>query len=201
MSRHTVEARKGAGYKVAAGQHFKVINTRGHQVVDFWAVSTDNPSEYMSMVHTRSTITRLVPEVGDIMYSNLRQPILRFVEDTSPGVHDTVVAPCDPPRYVLLGVEGFHDSCANNFLTAAKEFDLPFSQAPDSFNLFMNIPWTEEGELSFQPTVSKPGDYVVFEALKPVVMIVSSCPQDILPINSGDPVEFDVEIGDEQRSK
>jgi uncharacterized protein YcgI (DUF1989 family) len=196
MSRHTVEARKGAAYKVEAGQRFKVINTHGHQVVDFWAVSSEDPSEYMSMVHTRSTITKLVPEVGDIMYSNIRQPIARFIEDTSPGVHDTVVAPCDLPRYGLLGVQGFHDSCANNFLTAAKEFGLPFSQAPDSFNLFMNIPWTEAGELSFQPTVSKPGDYVVFEAIKPVVMIVSSCPQDILPINSGQPVEFDVEISD-----
>jgi len=196
MSRHTVEARKGAGYMVESGGKFKVINTRGHQVVDFWAVSSEDTSEYMSMVHTRSTITKLVPRVGDIMYSNFRQPIARFVEDTSPGVHDTVVAPCDPPRYVLLGVEGFHDSCANNFLTAAKEFNLPFSQAPDSFNLFMNIPWTDDGELSFQPTVSQPGDHVVFEVLKPLVMIVSSCPQDILPINSGQPVEFAVEVMD-----
>lgn len=196
MSRHTVAARKGAGYKVESGGKFKVINTRGHQVVDFWAVSSEDPSEYMSMVHTRSTITKLVPQVGDTMYSNTRQPIARFVEDTSPGVHDTVVAPCDPPRYVLLGVEGFHDSCANNFLTAAQEFNLPFLQAPDSFNLFMNIPWTDYGELSFQPTVSQPGDYVIFEALRPVVMIVSSCQQDILPINSGQPVEFDVEIED-----
>ncbi len=196
MSRHTVEARKGAGYKVEAGGRFKVINTHGHQVADFWAVSTEDPSEYMSMVHTRSTLTKLVPEVGDIMYSNIRQPILRFVEDTSPGVHDTVMAPCDLPRYGLLGVEGFHDSCANNFLTVAKEYNLPFSQAPDSFNLFMNIPWTDAGMLSFQPTVSKPGDYVIFEAIKPVVMIVSSCPQDILPINSGTPVDFDIEILD-----
>ena len=42
--------------------------------------------------------------------------------------------------------------------------------------------------------VGEDGDYVVFEAIKPVIMIVSSCPQDILPINSGQPVEFDVEV-------
>ena len=94
MSRHTVEARKGAGYKLEAGQKFKVINIHGHQVVDFWAISTDDPTEFMSMVHTRSTLTKLVPQVGDILYSNVRAPIVRFVEDTSPGVHDTVVAPC-----------------------------------------------------------------------------------------------------------
>jgi uncharacterized protein YcgI (DUF1989 family) len=151
----------------------------------------------MSMVHTRSTLTKLVPQAGDILYSNVRAPIVRFVEDTSPGVHDTVVAPCDLPRYHLIGVEGFHDSCSNNFMTVMKQYDISeYRQAPESFNLFMNIPWTEDGKLSFEPTVSKPGDYVVFEAIRPVLMVVSSCPQDILPINSGNPVEFDVEISD-----
>lgn len=197
MSKHTVEARKGAGFKVDSGQTFKVINTHGHQVVDFWAVSLDDPTQFMSMVHTRSTLVRLVPKAGDLLYDNLRKPIVRFVVDTSPGVHDTVVAPCDLPRYGLLGVEGFHDSCSNNFMTAMNANGITaYTQAPESFNLFMNIPWQPDGTLSFEPTVSKPGDYVTFEALRPVLMVVSSCPQDILPINSGKPVEFDVEIND-----
>jgi uncharacterized protein YcgI (DUF1989 family) len=195
MSRQTVIARKGAAFTAETGQTISVINTHGWQVVDFWTVDLADPAVYMSMVHTRSTLTKLVPQPGDLLYDNLRKPIVRFVSDTSPGVHDTVVAPCDLPRYGLLGVEGFHDSCSNNFMTAATELGFSaYTQAPDSFNLFMNIPWTPEGGLSFEPTVSKAGDTVVFEALRPVAFIVSSCPQDILPINSGDPVEFDVEI-------
>jgi uncharacterized protein len=195
MTRQTVPARKGAGFKVAAGQTFKVINTHGWQVVDFWAVDQEHPDRFMSMVHTRSTLTKLVPHAGDLMYDNLRSPIARFTEDTSPGVHDTVVAACDLPRYGLLGVEGFHDSCSNNYMTVMKEYGIAaYTQAPESFNLFMNIPWTPDGNLSFEPTVSKAGDYVAFEALRPVIMVVSSCPQDILPINSGDPVDFDVEV-------
>jgi len=196
MSRHTVQARKGAGYRLKAGQSFKVINTHGTQVVDFWAVSLDDPAEYLSMVHTRSTIFKSWPRAGDLLYSNRREPILKFSEDTSPGIHDTVIAPCDPARYRILGVEGFHDSCANNFLTATGDLQLSFTQAPDSFNLFMSIPWTDDGDLLLEPTKSKPGDYVVFEALKPVAIIVSSCPMDISPVNSGQPVEFDVEILD-----
>ena len=104
MSRHTVAARSGAGFKLEAGQRFSVINTHGHQVVDFWAVSIEDNTEFMSMVHTRSTLVKLVPKAGDTLYSNVRAPIVQFVEDTSPGVHDTVVAPCDLPRYGLLGV-------------------------------------------------------------------------------------------------
>jgi uncharacterized protein len=196
MSRHTVEARKGAGYRLNTGQTFTVINIHGTQVVDFWAVSLEDPTEYLSMVHTRSTIFKSWPHAGDLLYTNRREPILRFTEDSSPGIHDTVIAPCDPARYKLLGVDGFHDSCANNFLTAAGALGLPFQQAPDSFNLFMSIPWTDDGDLLLEPTKSKPCDSVVFEALKPVAMIVSSCPMDISPVNSGKPVEFDVEISD-----
>jgi uncharacterized protein YcgI (DUF1989 family) len=186
VSRHTVEARKGAGYKLEAGQRFKVINTHGHQVVDFWAISTEDPTEFMSMVHTRSTLTKLVPQTGDILYSNVRAPIVRFVEDTSPGVHDTVVAPCDLPRYHLIGVEGFHDSCSNNFMTVMKQYDISeYRQAPESFNLFMNIPWTNDGRLLREPTKTAPGDSVTFEALRPLAVIVSACPMDLSAGDSG----------------
>jgi len=196
MGRHTIKARKGAGYRLEIGQTFTVINTHGHQVVDFWAVLLDDTTEYLSMVHTRSTIFKSYPRAGDLLYTNLREPILRFLKDTSPGIHDTVIAPCDPARYRMLGVEGFHDSCANNFLTAVAELDLPFAQTPDSFNLFMSIPWTDDGDLILEPTKSRAGDYVGFEALRPVAVIVSSCPMDISPVNSGNPTEFDIEISD-----
>ena len=196
MTHHTVPARKGAGYRLAAGQTVKVINTHGTQVVDFWAVSLDHPADVLSMVHTRSTIFKAYPKAGDLLYDNRRTPILRFVEDTSPGIHDTVIAPCDPARYRILGVEGFHDSCANNFQTAARDLGLPDTPVPDSFNVFMSIPWTDDGDLVLEPTKSRPGDYVAFEALRPVAIIVSSCPMDISPVNSGTPVDFDVEISD-----
>ncbi|HET7056892.1 MAG TPA: urea carboxylase-associated family protein, partial [Thermomicrobiales bacterium] len=128
MSLHVVTARKGAGYRLDTGQAIRIVNTHGTQVVDFWAVSLDDPSTYLSMVHTRSTLFTAYPKAGDLLYDNRRAPILRFVEDTSPGIHDTVIAPCDPERYRMLGVEGFHDSCANNFLTATRELNLPFAQ-------------------------------------------------------------------------
>src|SRR3546814_4940061 len=43
--------------------------------------------------------------VGDILYSNRRRPILTLVEDSSPGIHDTIIAACDSNRYKFLGVE------------------------------------------------------------------------------------------------
>ena len=64
-----------------------------------------------------------------------------------------------------------------------RDLGLEIPEEPSSFNLFMNIPWTEDGRLTLEAPVTKPGDYVVFRAETDVVVAFSACPQDILPIN------------------
>jgi uncharacterized protein YcgI (DUF1989 family) len=51
----------------------------------------------------------------------------------------------------------------------------------------MNIPVSPGGELAWRETVSKPGDSVTFRALVDCIMVMSACPQDVIPINSGRP--------------
>ena len=60
----------------------------------------------------------------------------------------------------------------------------------------MNIPWQQDGSLSFEPALSKPGDYVLLRANLDCIAVMSSCPQDILSINSQKPVEAHFEIVD-----
>jgi uncharacterized protein YcgI (DUF1989 family) len=175
--------------------------------------------EYMSMCHCRATLLKVTPTVGDVMVSQKRAPMVKLVEDTSPGVHDTLVAACDRWRYSELGVNGYHESCTDNFwdalfelaaspsLAAAESEALVGVQAkmgfrvPDPFNLFMNIPITQEGEgakrgISFEEPTTKPGDYVVLEALRDVVVVMSACPQDVLTINGKNPVDAHYQVLD-----
>ncbi len=179
----TVPARSGKAAHVKKGQHIKIINTHGEQVVDTWAFVEGDTSEFMSMEATRAFNLRMIPKVGDAMLTNRRRPILTLVEDTSPGVHDTIIAACDRWRYGLLGVEGYHDNCADNLTHGLTELGMKETHTPPPFNLFMNIPWTKDGDLSFDPPATKPGDYVVFRAEIDCVVAMSACPQDILPIN------------------
>jgi uncharacterized protein len=60
----------------------------------------------------------------------------------------------------------------------------------------MNIPWTSNGTLSFDPPTSKPGDSVTLRAELDCIVAMSACPQDILPINgtTGEPTEAHYEI-------
>lgn len=179
----TVPARGGKAARVKKGQHIRIVNTHGEQVVDTWAFVDGDTAEFMSMEATRAFNLRMIPKVGDAMLTNRRRPILTLVEDTSPGVHDTIIAACDRWRYGLLGVEGYHDNCADNLTTGLTELGLKETHTPPPFNLFMNIPWTADGSLSFDPPATRPGDHVVFRAEIDCVVAMSACPQDILPIN------------------
>jgi uncharacterized protein len=185
---HEIPARQGRALKVGQGQGLQIINTFGHQVVDFWAFDPKNLSCHLSMEHTRASLSRLTPRVGDVLVDNRREPMLRLESDTSPGIHDTVIAACDPARYVKLGCTGFHASCADNMHQALKSLNLTPPPCPPSFNLWMNIPVHAGGDLEWRAPTSKPGDSLVFRALVDCIMVMSACPQDIIPINAGHPV-------------
>jgi uncharacterized protein YcgI (DUF1989 family) len=152
----------------------------------------------MSMEHTRATLVKICPKTGDHLYTNQRRPILKLIQDTTPGVHDTLMAACDNPRYQLLGCTGYHDNCTDNLLAAMEDIELKTPEIPGPLNLFMNIPWTLDGQLSWQAPASKPGDFVVLEAQLDLVIVFSACPQDILPINGIDrtPTEAHFQILD-----
>jgi len=195
--RHLIPARKGAAHKVRKGQTVRVINTHGSQVVDFWAFNAADLGECMSMEHTRASIQRIIPRVGDKLVTNKRRPILAVVEDRSPGVHDTLIASCDRYRYEQLGHKGFHDNCTDNLANALEAIGLKRVVHPCPFNLFMNIP-VREAAVSFEPPVTRPGDSITFRAEMDAVVAFSACPQDLIPINGVDCVIHDAhyEIGD-----
>ncbi len=194
----TIPARSGMATRLAKGQSIKVINTHGEQVIDTWAFNARDLAEFMSMEHWRATATKIIPEVGDALVTNRRRPILTLVEDTSPGVHDTLMAACDNYRYGLLGCTTYHDNCTDNLFAGMRALGLTPPEVPSPLNLFMNIPVSDGRRLAFEEPVSKPGDYVVLRAEMDCVVAFSACPQDILPINgrAGQPTEAHFQILD-----
>ena len=186
-------ARTGTAIPLANGEALRIINTTGGQVVDTWALSAADPTEHMSMQHTRAILTKLVPAAGDSLYSNRRRALLELAEDTSPGVHDTLIAACDPERYEQLGAPPDHASCAENFHRAIAAHGIAYDAVPSPLNLFMNIPWTAEGELEFAASPAQQGDYVTLAALTDVIVVLSACPQDIVGINTQGPADIALE--------
>ena len=56
----------------------------------------------------------------------------------------------------------------------------------------MNTPYTSDGTLVWLPTVSKVGDYIVFRAELDCVVVMSACPQDLVPVNGEDCIPHDL---------
>jgi uncharacterized protein len=189
-----IPARKGKAVRLKKGETIKVVNTHGHQVVDLWAFNADDMSEYLSMEHARAYIDRIVPKPGDQLVTNHRRSILSFIEDTSPGVHDTLIAPCDIYRYQNLGVKDYHDNCADNLHAGLAELGLKVSETPGSWNLWMNIPVATDGSIQWLPPVSRAGDYIILKADMDCVVAFSACPQDIIAINANNPVEAHYQV-------
>ena len=199
IKKFKIPAKFGKAFFVKSNDTLKLINTFGTQVVDCWAINSENFDEYMCMETSRVWLQRLNPLVGDTFVTNHRNPILTIVEDTSPGVHDTFMAACDLKRYQLLGVKNYHRNCADNLIEALKKENVFLQNAIlASFNIFMNIEvQSDKITLRTLPTVSKPGDFITLRTEMNSYVIFSSCPQDIVRIqgqNDNEPKSVDVEI-------
>ena len=139
-----IPAGHGKALRLSAGEKVKLINTHGTQVVDCWALNAYDLSEFMSMESTRATNVRINPILGDTFLTNRRRAIITLVEDTTPGIHDTMMAACDRHRYKLLGVTGYHRNCQDNLIEGMQELGVTLSfKIAGSWNIFMNIPSTK----------------------------------------------------------
>ena len=163
------------------GQTVRIVNTFGSQVVDTWAFNADDPREFMSMEHSRVSMSAWRRSRALRSSPSKRRPILAMLEDTSPGVHDTTLAACDVYRYQLLGCKDYHDNCTDNLATALASLgiELPFTPCP--MNLWENsrvmpdfTQVIERGRSRSRATRS------TFRAEMDIAIVFSCCPQDMV---------------------
>lgn len=180
-----VPARTGRAVRLAAGQSIKVLSIHGTQVVDFWALNAADSLEVLSMEHTRSVTSRIAPRAGDAIMSTRRRPMLCLAEDTSPGIHDTLLCACNRFLYEQLGCTEYHRNCEDNLHEALADIGLALPFTPAPFNLFMNVAVNPDRSISRREPEARPGDYVRLRAEMDVIVAMSACPQDITVINGG----------------
>jgi uncharacterized protein len=193
----TIPARRAAAARIAKGQTIEIINTYGSQVVDTWAFAADDIAEFMSMEHSRAAFRHITPRTGDVFVTNRRRPILAVVADTTPGVHDTLIAACDRYRYEQLGATAYHDNCTDNLAAALGALGLTPPETPCPLNLFQNTPVVANGDIDYRPPVTMPNQSITLRAECDLIVVFSACPQDMLPTNGVDctPTEAHFRIG------
>lgn len=193
-----IPARTAAAFQLHAGDRIKIISPKGHQVADFFAFDATDPGEYLSARHTIVSGTRhLYPREGQTLLTSKRRPLIKFVQDGAHESHEMLLAACDPARYQLLGVQGYHGSCAENLQKVMKGLGVEVTEIPQPLNLFSSTRADADGNVITHPNATMPGAFVVMEALKDAIVVVSSCPFDVetkFPVNVGGPHPLLVEV-------
>lgn len=199
---YQIAPRQGRAVRLRQGQVLTLHNTHGHQVCDFFALCEDSPAEFLSMEHCRTALGRVYVREGDVLVTNRRRPLIEIVQDTSPGVHDILIACCDQPRYTQLGASGYHDNCADNFKMALQAIGHSFSHVPSPFNIWMNIPVAANGTYEWKPPVSEPGAFIKLKVHGDCIAVMSACPQDMTPVNgiNNKPTSLMFEVNDGEGS-
>ena len=177
----------GVAIAVAAGQRLRVTDVRGLQVVDMAVFNRANPRDKLSTSYSRSrfdpnTKGRFHPRdkltTGDYLMSTLNREMMRIVADTPAvkGMHDAHGRMCNRRLFRVLG-KGERDGCHEIIARAMAPHGILAEDIPDTFDLFMNFHHDcAHGHWVIEPGVSKPGDYVEFEAVMDCIVALSNCP-------------------------
>ena len=176
-------ARHGCALRLAAGDAVEVETPQGSQVVDTWAFAAADLTEYLAMEQTRSVNSVVQVRAGMHLVSNRRRPMLLLAEDTSPGVHDTLLCACNAAIYRELGCAPDHRSCEQNLHEALAAIGAAAPLTPAPFNIFMHVVVMADGGIDRRPPLARPGDRVRLLAEMDVIAAFSACPQDVTPIN------------------
>lgn len=190
----TVPAREGRGVHVAAGELLDIVDLEGHQVGDLVAWFADDPSEYMSPTHTVSCNASVFLGTGSQLFSNHRNPVFTIVRDDVEK-HDIIVPCCDHERYERDYGLPDHGHCLGNLRQAlhllGETFDLRGEMA---WNVFMHNRVTEEGAVVTDPAAHPAGATITLRAERDLVVLLSSCPQDLTPCNDFNPTPMQLVV-------
>ena len=178
---------EGRAFRVPNGALLEIVDVEGQQVADFISILENDPNEWLSATHTRSTTLRLNLKVGDRLQTNWRRDMYEVVSDDV-GMHDLITSMCDARRYRIDYRVENHRSCRSNFLEALAPWRYEEWQIPDVINIFQNAPIHSDRTFGNEIPTSRPGDKIVLRALLDgTVAAISACPQDLNPCNGFHP--------------
>ena len=188
-----LEPRTGHAFELAKGRTLRIIDVQGQQVSDLVAFSAGDPRKWLSSGRTFDYANTIYLTKGHTLYSNDSQPMLK-IEADDVGRHDSLYTPCSADTFRIL----YHDetarpSCFGNLATALERFGIVPDAIPTTFNIFMNVSISENGELSIAPPRSRAGDSILLRAERDLIVGVTACSAELSNNHAFKPIEVEIE--------
>ena len=185
-------------YEVQEGDFIQVIDIFGRQCSDFMAFDAEKLHKGQELAIDTTNSRYLMgsafplPGLHSKYYDENQFPMLEVYRDTV-GRHDTFGTACTSKFYDDLGYFG-HPNCSDNFNYALNKFTLRKRLGWNAINLFYNTAIDANNALIFDEPWSRPGDYIMFKALKNLVCVSSACPDDVDAANGWNPTDIFVRV-------
>lgn len=188
----TIEKQTGKAFKLEKGEILRVIDPVGEQVSDMVLFNAQDSREKISAGKTMDFENTILITKGHHLWSNRSRKMMDIVEDTN-GRNDFLLAPCSPETFqILYDNPEYHPSCFENLYTNLAEFGIQPDDIPTAFNIFMNVQFGLNGELSVDPPQSKAGDFVLFEAKMDLIVGLTACSAEQSNNFKFKPIQFEI---------
>ncbi len=190
-------------YQVKEGDYIQVISPTGRQCSDFVAFDTkklDKGIEKgLDWQTTRTFMGNTFPGPGlhSKFYDTDHEPLVEVIRDTV-GKHDTFNLACTSKYYEDAGYFG-HPNCSDNLTESMSKFGVQKQKGWHAINLFFNTSAAGLNSVISDESYSRPGDYVMFRALKDLTIGTTACPSDIDACNSWNPTDIFVRTYDKNK--
>lgn len=179
--------------RLEAGERLRITDLQGQQAVDFLVYAADLPADRYSATNTMKINGNIYIGKGTKLYSDRARVLMTVTEDTC-GRHDTIGGCCSVhSNFVRYGVADT-PSCHANFVTELARWSLGPSEIVANVNFFMSVPVQQDGGMEIAAGHSKPDDHVELIAERPVIAVLSNCPQRYNPASGFEPTPIEVRV-------
>ena len=190
-------------YQVKEGDYVQVISPAGRQCSDFVAFDTrkleKGIEKGLDWQTTRTFMGNTFPGPGlfSKFYDTDHEPLVEVIRDTV-GKHDTFNLACTSKYYEDAGYFG-HVNCSDNLTNSMAQFGVQKQKGWHAINLFFNTSASGLNSVVSDESFARPGDYVMFRALKDLTIGTTACPSDIDACNSWNPTDIFVRTYDKKK--
>lgn len=182
----------GVAFILKKGDKLRVIDPQGMQVSDMVLFNQQDRREKISSGKTLDFEESILLSSGNYLWSNRSRKMMKILEDTN-GRNDFLLAPCSQETFqIMYNNPDYHPSCFENLYTNLEPYNILPDDIPTAFNIFMNVQFDDKGKLSVLPPLSKPNDFVLFEAQMDLIVALTACSAEDSNGGSFKPIAYEI---------
>lgn len=188
----TILPQTGIAFFLGKNQVLKIIDPLGQQVSDMVLFNAENPKEKISSGKTLDFEESIQISRTNYLWSN-RGNKLAYIEEDTNGRNDFLLAPCCKKTFeIMYRHKGYHPSCKENLEKALHEFNILPDDIPTAFNIFMNVQYDKDGNLSVRPPTSIAGDYLTIRPTMDLIVGLTACSAEDSNGGTFKPIHYEI---------